>query len=395
MQVKALTSVALLSTAGFSSNLVAVELEGFIKHQDIYQQELTDADHHALLSRFLIRHSWQTSDSSNLLLEGISAYDSSYDNQTYSAERNTADIHRLIFKTTLANTSVSLGRHVWSVGNQRQLGNREGTNVRRRFDGVLLDQQLGSDTTLSFYHGYSVKSKAKALDDNRDPDLTASGVIFRQQQLLVHALNYRDKRDQNQDDIYAIETEYRHKLQAFDGFYQLIYQFGDRGPQQISAWFSQLEWAYTVAQHRLSFTASYASGGSSQTTDSHEFQPLFAKAPYYSEAGVFATTNIQHIGLGWLYPVTENFSLGLDVKKLYRVRQDGAIYGRGQSMLLPADPQSGKALANNYSFQSEYKFSPHISLELVASFIDIQTGSNQSPALRNSSFFETMLHYRF
>lgn len=395
MQMKALTSVAVLSAAGFSSGLVAVELEGFIKHQDIYQQELTDADHHALLSRFLIRHSWQTSSHSSLLLEGISAYDSSYDNQTYSVEHNTADIHQLIFKTNIADTSISLGRHVWSVGNQRQLGKREGTNVRRRFDGVLLNQQLDSYTTVSFYHGYSVKSKAKALDDNRDPDLTASGIIFQKQQLLVHAINYRDSRSQNQDDIYAIETEYQHKLEAFEAFYQLIYQFGDRGPQQLSAWFSQLEWAYTLAQHRLSFTASYASGGDSQDADSHEFQPLFAKAPYYSEAGVFATTNIQHIGLGWLYPVTENLSLGLDAKKLYRVQQNGAIYGPGQSLLLPADQPSGKALANNYNFKSEYKFSPHISLELVASFIDIQTGSNQNPVLRNSSFFETMLHYRF
>jgi len=395
MQVKALTSVALLSAAGFSPGLAAVELEGFIKHQDIYQQELTDADHHALLSRFLIRHSWQTSESSSLLLEGISAYDSSYDNQRYSVERNTADIHQLIFKTAVANTSVSLGRHVWSIGNQRQLGKREGTNVRRRFDGVLLDQQLSSDSTMSFYYGYSVKSKAKAMDDSRDPDLTASGIILRKQKLLVHAINYRDNRDQNQDDIYAIETEYQQKMEAFEAFYQLIYQFGDRGPQQVSAWFSQLEWAYTVAQHRLSFTASYASGGSAQDADSHEFQPLFAKAPYYSEAGVFATTNIQHIGLGWLYPVTDKFSLGLDAKKLYKVKQDSAIYGPGQSLLLSADQSSGKALANNYSFTSEYRFSPHISLELVASFIDIQNGSNQSPALRNSSFFETMLHYRF
>lgn len=395
MQMKALTSVAVLSAAGFSSGLVAVELEGFIKHQDIYQQELTDADHHALLSRFLIRHSWQTSENSSLLLEGISAYDSSYDNQTYSVEHNTADIHQLIFKTDIADTSISLGRHVWSVGNQRQLGKREGTNVRRRFDGVLLNQQLDSYSTVSFYHGNSVKSKAKALDDNRDPDLTASGIIFQKQQLLVHAINYRDSRGQNQDDIYAIETEYQHKVEAFEAFYQLIYQFGDRGPQQLSAWFSQLEWAYTLAQHRLSFTASYASGGDSQDADSHEFQPLFAKAPYYSEAGVFATTNIQHIGLGWLYPVTENLSLGLDAKKLYRVQQNGAIYGPGQSLLLPADQPSGKALANNYNFKSEYKFSPHISLELVASFIDIQTGSNQNPVLRNSSFFETMLHYRF
>lgn len=395
MQVKAIISLALLGAAGFSSTLAAVELEGFIKHQDIYQQELTDADHHALLSRFLIRHSWQTSESSSLLLEGISAYDSSYDNQRYSAERNTADIHQLIFKTAVVNTSVSLGRHVWSIGNQRQLGKREGTNVRRRFDGVLLDQQLSSDSTMSFYHGYSVKSKAKALDDSRDPDLTASGIIFRKQKLLVHAINYRDNRDQNQDDIYAIETEYQQKMDAFEGFYQLIYQFGDKGPQQLSAWFSQLEWAYTVAQHRLSFTTSYASGGSTQDADSHEFQPLFAKAPYYSEAGVFATTNIQHIGLGWLYQLTENFSLGLDAKKLYKAKQNGAIYGPGQSLLLPAGQPSGKALANNYSFKSEYKFSPHISLELVASFIDIQNGSNQSPALRNSSFFETMLHYSF
>jgi hypothetical protein len=395
MASRLINSLLLLIMSGFQSSLTATELEGYVKHQDIYQQELTDKDHHSLLSRFLIRHNWQTSENTTLLLEGVSAYDSSYDNQTFSAEHNSADIHQIIFKTNIADTSIRLGRQVWSVGNQRQLGKREGTNVRRRFDGILLDHPLTPDTTVSLYHGYSVRSTAEVLDDRADPDLTASGVILRQQQLMVHAIHYLDNRGINKDDIYAIETEYQHNTAAVAAFYQLIYQYGDQSSQQLSAWFGQLEWAYTIGQHRLNFTGSYASGGGSQAGASHDFQPLFAKVPYYSEAGVFATTNIYHLGIGWMYSATENFSLGLDAKKLYKVDRNGAIYGPGQMILLPANQSTGQFLANAYNFKSEFKLSPELSFELVASFIGTLARENKIGTSRNSIFLETILHYRF
>jgi hypothetical protein len=395
MGSRVLHSLLMLSISSLHSSLSATELEGFVKHQDIYQQELTDTDHHSLLGRFLIRHNWQTSENTTLLLEGVSAYDSSYDNQTFSAEHNSADIHQIIFKTNFADTSISLGRQVWSVGNQRQLGKREGTNVRRRFDGVQLDHPLTPDTIVSLYHGYSVRSTAEVLDDRADPDLTTSGIILRQQQLMVHAIHYLDNRGHNQDDIYAIETEYQHKTAAYSAFYQLIYQYGDRSSQPLSAWFGQLEWAYTLGQHRLYFTGSYASGGGSQARASHDFQPLFAKVPYYSEAGVFATTNIYHLGIGWMYSAGEIFSLSLDAKKLYKVDRNGAIYRPGQMILMPANQSTGQFLANTYNFKSVFKLSPELSFELVASFIENTSRYNKNGTYRNNIFIESILHYRF
>jgi hypothetical protein len=96
-----------------------------------------------------------------------------------------------------------------------------------------------------------------------------------------------------------------------------------------------------------------------------------------------------------MYSATENFSLGLDAKKLYKVDRNGAIYGPGQMILLPANQSTGQFLANAYNFKSEFKLSPELSFELVASFIGTLARENKIGTSRNSIFLETILHYRF
>ena len=48
-----------------------------------------------------------------------------------------------------------------------------------------------------------------------------------------------------------------------------------------------------------------------------EFSILYAKAPYYSEAGIFSTTNIKHIGAKLQAQLTDKFDISLDMRRLF------------------------------------------------------------------------------
>ncbi|WP_351190102.1 hypothetical protein, partial [Shewanella sp. TB4-MNA-CIBAN-0142] len=65
--------------------------------------------------------------------------------------------------------------------------------------------------------------------------------------------------------------------------------------EHTKAWFAQFSGLYSFANLKFGPTLSYATGGEAGHEDGY-FRSLYAKAPYYSEAGIFSTTNIKHIG---------------------------------------------------------------------------------------------------
>ncbi|GGP75196.1 alginate export family protein [Shewanella ulleungensis] len=381
----------LISITSTTAN--SIELEGRLRHQDIYQQELGDTDHHALLNRLLLREQWQLEDSTSLLAEGITAYDSSYNNEPSSVERNSADIHRLILSRDFDNTHIMLGRQVWSVDEQRQLGKREGTNVRRRFDGMQLEHQFDETNKLSLFHGYSVNDKAHTFDDNTNSNLAISGVILQQQQLMLHAMRYRDTRDDNNETRYALEGKYRYIQDRNETFFHIIHQLGNNQGKRISAWFCQLKLSHTFADFIFTGTTSYASSDDAgqDALELKAFQPLFAKAPYYSEAGIFSTTNIKHVGIDLQYQWSPKLTLHSSLKRLYRVNKQGNIYSPGHSLMIAADPTRGSRLADTLDFSIQYSLSQNVSIELVSSYVSPNSQFN----LNATTFFESMLHYHY
>lgn len=335
--------------------------------------------------------SWAWQNQTTLAVELISAVDSSAQNQWMSYEHNLLDIHQLSLKPQWQGGQLAIGRQVWAVGEQRLLGKREGTNVRRRFDGVMLQHQLQPDLQLKLYHGYHVKSLTGVLDDEPDKELWVRGLVLEKSALMLHWMQLDQHKNQLHEQRFSYEMHYQPEPEPGQQplFLHAIYQHGDQEQQQIQAWFFQFRLSHRWQALTLGWTGSYASGGSAATA-SKRFVAALAKAPYYSEAGLFATTNLQHFG-GMVRWSAAELQLELDIKRLYRSTTQDGVFTSGKQQLPTAADWHASPVADTFSLKASRPLSAHFEFELVTSLIQPRAGVG----LPVSRFVELVLHYTF
>ncbi|MBB1372555.1 alginate export family protein [Pseudoalteromonas sp. SR45-4] len=372
--------------------LAEVAVEGRIKFQHIENNELSDTDLSTNFARLLLKADLPLSNNSLFYLETIAAYDSSFAQGKYSFEHNEFDLHQGYLSVTSPNHAIKLGRQVWSVADQRLLGKREGTNVRRRFDGVMYQNNVLNQLQINAYHGYAVASKTGVFDDKYLSSERITGVYFSTAELLLHSMWYRDTTAENNESRHTIEAQYRKKLGRFSSTFHVAHQTGIVKSEHTKAWFAQFSGLYSFANLKFGPTLSYATGGEAGHEDGY-FRSLYAKAPYYSEAGIFSTTNIKHIGAKLQAQLTDKFDISLDMRRLFRVNEQGDIFGPGRSLFIANEQLKGAKIADTYSLTTQYLYTKKISFELITSYINM---SNRANLEKDQSFFvEAMLHFAY
>lgn len=309
-----------------------------------------------------------------------------------------------------------LGRQVWSIELQRQLGAREGTNVRRSFDGVRWELPSGSviadpDVLVeatSLYHGWLVEPQLGMFNDKATGDLSVSVVaqryrFYRHLVLYWHYIRARDTRDQNDGlstdelrHVFTIGHRSDESLPLWHHF-EIATQRGSHREDRIQSF-----WGYarlTANMFGVSpFIGFNFASGDRRPKDGvdQRFSPLYAKAPFYSEAGVIASTNVRSLQVGIAWNSDDHFSIDGDVQHLKKIQVNDLLYGPGGSSLQHS--MSGVdelAWAANVRMQSQV--TPVSTLELTLSKLWHQTVGNGviKQEHQHLSFAEFIWHYRF
>ncbi|WP_337878555.1 alginate export family protein [Rheinheimera sp.] len=353
------------------------------------------AEHQTLwLQRWLPSLELSLLQSSSLLLEPVVAFDSPHNAGTSPLEQTAPELHRLILQTNYDSWQLQLGRQVWAFGNQRQLGKREGTNVRRRFDGLLLTSQREA-SQFSLYHGQHVIAEPGSWNDQSSDNWRVSGMLLQtewtpEQQLRLHYLRYLDHRDSKDEFRHSMEFSLRLEGNHHDVALEHIYQWGDQQQYSIDA-----HWFFVRYQQSLNQSFSWSAALSLASGDNNPlnqklstFQPLFAKAPFYSEAGSIATSNIKNLQLGLHSQTPSGLRLELEYQWLARLTADDAIYAQGRSVLLSAQTKGNSKLADVFTVRLSQKFSPSLEFELLLSHLNATATLAQATARQHSLFFE-------
>ncbi|WP_337840688.1 alginate export family protein [Rheinheimera sp.] len=371
------------------------------KLQSVHHTDFS-AEHNTLwLQRWLPSFELGLMPSTSLLLEPVVAFDSPHSTGTSPQEQTAPELHRLILQTSYGSWQLQLGRQVWAFGNQRQLGKREGTNIRRRFDGLLLTRQQEA-SNYSLYHGQHVIEKPGSWDDQSSENWRVSGMVLQtewtsERQLSLHYLRYLDHRD-NKDEV-RHSMEFNIKAQNhYHGFeLEHIYQWGHQQQYSIDAY-----WAFARYQQSLnqsfSWSAALSLASGDRTPHNQQlstFQPLFAKAPFYSEAGIIATSNIKNLQLGLHAQTSSGLRFELEYQWLARLTSHDAIYSQGRSVLLSSATKGNSKLADVVTVRLSQEFSPALEFEILLSHLNATTTMAQSSTKQHSLFFEAgfTLHY--
>ncbi|QIB52324.1 alginate export family protein [Pseudomonas sp. OIL-1] len=277
----------------------------------------------------------------------------------------------------IGNSRWRIGRQEMGLGSARLMGTRDGSNVRRSYDGLRWDSALGAAQWRAFYL-QPVDVDEGMFDNTSRRDESVWGLnstwVLGRGSADIYYLGLDRK-----DAAYAqgVEKETRHSMgmrlygiqNGWDWDVEALYQFGDFGDADIRGWtvaglvgyrFANARW-----QPRIALSANVASGDSDPDDGKLQtFNPLFPNLAYFEEAAIFAPQNFYNIEPEISWRLTPQMSLALDWNFFWRLEKQDAVYVRGLTPLPNTAAVSGHFVAHTPSVSLDYQWSRHLSMDL-------------------------------
>lgn len=306
--------------------------------------------------------------------------------------------------------AVRAGRQEVQFGSGRLLDVREGTNVRRSFDGIRAFAAHGK-WKVDFLALRPRLSRSGTFDDRTRKDqaiwaVYATGAAgFLPGNLDLYYIGFESDTSAY---VQGTEKELRHSigLRAFgehanwDWNWETLYQFGSFGPGSIRAWTVASQTGYSFAAApwtpRLEFGANIASGDDDPAdTDLGTFNPLFPRGNYFSEAAVLGPQNFYNIRSLVSVKPAANWSLTTSANFFWRLEKKDGVYTPGGSLLRGPDGSDERFVASAFSLSSEHAVTE--SVDATAIYTRLFAG----PFIRDTGpgsdidFIELTLRFRF
>lgn len=270
------------------------------------------------------------------------------------------------------------GRQQMILGSGRLVSVREGSNVRRSFDGARLMFNQG-EATFDAFLVRTVRLQVGAFNDEPEPDETfwgGYGVIplsaLPDGHLDLYYLGLERKEAVFQQ---GVAGEKRHSFGArlwgtpgaWDYNYEVVVQTGSFGDADILAWTFASDAGYTFASAlfspRLGLKADIASGDSSLVDDQlNTFNALFPKQPYFSEASLLAPANIIDLHPSIALHFTETVSLTTDIDLFWKQQGADAIYAPPGRPLIQGGPTESRYIGAQVNAALEWEINRHLSM---------------------------------
>jgi hypothetical protein len=278
-----------------------------------------------------------------------------------------------------------IGRQEINLGSGRLVSVREGSNVRRSFDGARVTLTAGA-ATFDAFAVRTVNLKVGALND--DPNRNEGfwglyGVIPVSVFPDGHAdLYYLGLQRDGAVFQQGTADELRHsfgtrlwgKPGAWDYNYEALVQTGSFGSAQILAWTVATDTGCTAAsapfKPRVGLKADIASGDGNPSDDRlTTFNALFPKQPYFSEASVIAPANIIDIHPSIALQLPHSVTFTTDVDFFWKQRVEDAVYAPPGRPLVPAGQSEARYVGTQVNAELEWQINRNTSVALYYSHL--------------------------
>ncbi|MEM7251109.1 MAG: alginate export family protein [Pseudomonadota bacterium] len=317
----------------------------------------------------------------------------------------------LFAPSQLSTGRLRLGRQEVQFGSGRLVDVREGTNVRRTFDGVRGFLQY-PDWELVAILAQPRRDEPGVFDDGTNDDETLWGVYGSTRSFVellgdvdVYYLGFRDERGAF---VQGTGDEERHTLglrvskstPSWDWNVEGAYQFGSFGAGDISAWTIASDIGVTFVDTplspRLGLRANIASGDDDATDpDLETFNPLFPRGNYFSAAAVLGPRNFFNLNPHLTVHISEDVSVSTNVNFFWRLEKTDGVYSpAGQIIRAPA-PGAGRYVATSFSVELAWELSRHF--DATATYARLEPGSFIRDTGEDDAidFIELTVRFRF
>ncbi len=258
----------------------------------------------------------------------------------------------LSFATGAGRATLRGGRQEMSFGSERLVSQRESPNVRRAFDGARASLSPGPGLRFDAFAVRPVANRQGAVDSSNRAEAFwgayGTAAVPGVEGLLAD-LYYFGRERERAAFQQGTAFDQRHTVGArlfgrgaggWDWDFEGAYQFGSFGRASIRAWTAASDTGLTLSRlpwsPRIGLKADIASGDRNPQDDTLEtFDPLYPKAPYFTEAGLVAPANLINLFPSVRVRPAEAVTVELGWDVLWRHRRGDAFYRLGPFAPLP------------------------------------------------------------
>ncbi|MEL6447739.1 MAG: alginate export family protein [Pseudomonadota bacterium] len=255
-------------------------------------------------------------------------------------ERNNLDIQQGFFDVRFDDLTLRVGRQELWLGSQRLVATRDGTNVRRTFDGVRAFGQVGDWRWDAFGMNLVEVEPNGVFNDSRDSGRELAGVyVTGPVRGTSLDLYYLYAGFDVRTEVIGTADQRRHSL-GFRAFgsrnawywnWEGIYQFGDHGDADIDAWTLATNTGRKFAgawSPEVMLSINVASGDSDPNDNTlGTFNALYPRGDYFSAAAILGPANFYNVHPYLRLAPSESLSLQFDVNLFWRLETEDGVYG--------------------------------------------------------------------
>jgi hypothetical protein len=324
-------------------------------------------------------------------------------------ERNVLDIQQLYVDLGPQSAFIRLGRQELRLGSQRLVGTREGTNVRRTWDGARGSLEAHA-WTLDFLALREVDVRQTGVfNDGRDEGRDLAGVYATGAFLIGKIdLYYLWAQFADRTTIEGTADESRHSIgaRAFgerNGWFwdwEAIYQFGSFDDLTISAWTlaanTGFRWQDAPWSPEIMLSTNIASGDGDRTDGAYgTFNALYPRGSYFSENALLGPANFFNVHPYLRLRPSDTILAFADVNLFWRLKDEDGVYGPAGNLIRLPRGSNARFVDMSVSAGAEWEATEHVFLSVLFTHSQPQIFIEETGPADAVNFLEFTLQFRF
>ena len=298
--------------------------------------------------------------------------------QTSPVDANVLDLREAYLEFGNDARWIRVGRQDLALGSQRLIGTRDGTNVRRGWDGVRAKVSKGTWAVDAFALALVDVEPDGVFNDRSDDSRLLSGLYATGPALIGDIdvyLIYAETDDRATIEGIADQQRYSAGFRSFGDAgpvfwnWEAIYQWGQHGDLDVSAWTlaSNTGYRFDAAwSPEIMVSANIASGDRNSGDGTlGTFDALYPRGNYFSDAAVLGPANFYNLNPYLTLTPTEQLSLSLDVNWFWRLEDEDGVYGAPGNVLRAPIAGAGDFVATGASLGAAYQINETVSAEII------------------------------
>ncbi len=298
--------------------------------------------------------------------------------ETTPIEDNHLAVQEGFLVLPVAGSAAIVGRQEIRLGSQRLVGWRDGTNVRRNWDGVRLNGSTEYWTWDVIGLQLVDVEPEGAFNDTSDDDRQLAGVYAtRTAGLTNFDLYYLYAHYADRNTIEGTGVQDRHSVGArlfgerdrWFWDWEAIYQFGEHGGLDIEAWTLATNTGYKLPgawQPTLMLSTNIASGDSDRSDNKLEtFDALYPRGNYFSELAQLGPANFFNLNPYLTLTPRDDLFVSLDINFYWRLEEEDGVYGPPGNLIRPPLGSQKRFVNTAISLAIEWQASKHWFLGLA------------------------------